>query len=394
MTRDTTPKILVVDDLEENTRLLGHLLESKGFRISVAHDGVEALKSVEENPPDVVLLDLIMPLLDGFQVLEKLKQNPATENIPVIIITGMAKRDANVRAIELGAHDFIQKPFEPVLLEARIRSCVRAKVLSDQNNEYQRLLELSTDTLDLAVKDRTAIISKIQRTTVFSLSKLAESRDTETGDHLERMRCYSRELAREMITLSKYKAKYTGEFAEEIFDSSPLHDIGKVGIPDRILLKPGKLTSDEFDIMKTHTTIGGDTLKAADVEAGTNSFLAMGRDIAYSHHEKWDGSGYPYGLSGEDIPLASRIVALGDVYDALSSRRPYKEPFSHEKSKAIILEGRGSHFDPDVVDAFLAIEPTVVDIRERFQGKGHLSPLAELSDRLDHLAEQTEAEAS
>ena len=197
------------------------------------------------------------------------------------------------------------------------------------------------------------------------------------------MRSYARELCKEMVRLPKYRDTYGEDFVEEIYKSTPLHDIGKVGIPDRILLKPGKLTDEEFEIMKRHSMIGGDTLKAADIEAGRDSFLAMGRDIAYYHHEKWNGTGYPFKLEGEAIPLCARIAALADVYDALSSRRPYKEPFSHEKSKAIILEGRSSHFDPDVVDAFLAKEERFVAIREHFQGEGRLSPIQELVGSLE-----------
>lgn len=219
---------------------------------------------------------------------------------------------------------------------------------------------------------------------MFSLAKLAESRDNEMGKHLERMRLYSREVASEIILLEKYRDTLDEEFVAQIYKSSPLHDIGKVGIPDSILLKPGKLTDNEFDIMKMHSVIGGDTLKAADIEAGTHSFLGMGRDIAYSHHEKWDGSGYPFGLKGEEILLASRIVAIGDVYDALTSRRPHKEPFSHEKSMGIILEGRGSHFDPEVVDAFTARESSIITIREKMQDVDCMSTFQRLVESIEH----------
>lgn len=365
-------KILIVDDLEENAVILSRFLAPHGFNTSSVTSGEAALKYVEETPPDVILLDLMMPDMNGFEVCQNLKQNPATRHIPIIVVSGLADRDANVRAIEAGADDFLLKPFDSVLLEARIKSSIRSKLLHDQIFEYQDQLETHNETLEDKVRERTSEVVRTQLVTVFSLAKLAESRDLETGDHLERMRRYAQVVARETITLDKYKDEYGDDFVQEIYQSSPLHDIGKVGIPDSILLKPGKLTEEEFDIMKTHSLIGGDTLKAADEQAGTDSFLAMGRDIAYYHHEKWNGSGYPFGLSGEDIPLASRIVAIGDVYDALSSKRPYKEPMSHEVSMKIIIEGRGSHFDPEVVDAFLERENEIIAIREAFQSEGRL----------------------
>ncbi|MCF6287105.1 MAG: response regulator [Candidatus Hydrogenedentes bacterium] len=367
--------ILVVDDLIENTFVLKSFLSPMGYHVEAAMEGAQALEMVAEKLPDVVLLDLMMPGMDGFEVCRRLKQDPKTRHIPVIIVTGMSDRESNLKAVEAGADDFLLKPFDRILLEARIRSAVNAKVLHDELVLYKQELEDK-------VARRTAQIALTQQITVFSLAKLAESRDNDTGEHLERMRCYARLLSEEFVGMEKFRGQLDADFVGKMYQSTPLHDIGKVGIPDRILLKPGKLTVEEFDIMKHHSMIGGDTLKAADIEAGQNSFLAMGRDIAYYHHEKWDGSGYPFGLSGEDIPLVARITALADVYDALSSRRPYKEPFSHEKSKVIILEGRGSHFDPDVVDAFLTREAQFLEIRENFQGSGDLSPIQILVNAL------------
>jgi len=377
MTGDTerAPRILAVDDLEENTRILERFLEPKGYTVFSVSSGKEALEFVEATPPDVILLDLVMPGISGFEVCERLKQSAETRHIPVIIITGLAEKEANVRALEAGADDFLPKPFDAILLSARIRSSLRSKKLQDQIIDYQRQLEGYNETLEERIKQRTAQVTRTQQVAVFSLAKLAESRDTETGAHLERMRSYAREVALEMANTPKYAGLLTADTVDGLFLSSPLHDIGKVGIPDQILLKPARLTSDEFEIMKTHTTIGGDTLKAADLEAGQASFLAMARDIAYYHHERWDGTGYPEGLKGSDIPLAARIVSIGDVYDALATDRPYKEAFSHEKSVSIIVEGRGTQFDPDVVDAFLACEQRIIEVRSTFHGADELAPI-------------------
>lgn len=366
--RNRTTRILVVDDMPENAMVLRSFLEPLGYRVEYAAHGEEALDRVDSDPPDVILLDIAMPGMNGFEVCRRLKQNPDTVHIPVVIITGMADKETNVEAVKCGADDFLIKPFDRILLEARIKNSSTTKLLHDRLVEYKNELERK-------VKARTQQVVQTQQVTVFALAKLAESRDNETGDHLERMRSYARELAAEIITLDKYRDTCDESYAQAIYQSTPLHDIGKVGIPDSILLKPGKLTEEEFEIMKHHCRIGGDTLRAADIEAGRDSFLAMGRDIAYYHHEKWNGSGYPFGLAGEAIPLCARIAALADVYDALSSRRPYKEPFDHEKSRAIILEGSGTHFDPDIVNAFLGREEQFLAIRAKFDGEGRLEAL-------------------
>jgi putative two-component system response regulator len=363
---ETSPTILVVDDLEENTQILESFLRPKGYNTFSASSGRSALEFVAAHPPDVILLDLMMPDLDGYEVCRRLKQDIKTHHIPIIIITGLTEKEANVHALESGADDFLVKPFDAVLLSARIRSSLRSKALQDQVFLYQSQLEEANQTLEQRIRDRTAQVARTQQVAVFSLAKLAESRDTETGTHLERMRSYAREIAVEICHLERWRNTLPPDFAEQVFQSSPLHDIGKVGIPDAIF-KPGKLTPQEFEIMKAHTIIGGDTLRAADIEAGQESFLAMGRDIAYHHHERWDGKGYPFGMSGEEIPLAARLVAVSDVYDALSSKRPYKEAFSHEKSREIIFEGRGTQFDPEIVDAFLNREENILAIRARFK---------------------------
>jgi len=370
----TEKQVLVVDDFVENTRILQAFLGTKGYAVTCASSGQEALDRVASEPPDIILLDLIMPGMDGFEVCQRLKQSPDTRHIPVIIVTGLHEREANIRALESGADDFIVKPFDALLLDARIRNSLRAKTLQDQIILCQKQLEAQNQALEQRVRERTSQVLRTQQVAVFSLAKLAESRDTETGAHLERIRSYARMIATELARRGEYTGALTPDFIDEIYHSSPLHDIGKVGIPDGILLKPDRLTPEEFDFMKTHTSIGGDTLRAADIEAGRESFLAMGRDIAYFHHERWDGKGYPKGLQGTDIPLAARIVAVSDVYDALSSKRPYKEAFSHEKSKSIIVEGRGTAFEPCIVDAFLACEDGVLGTQTRLQdsGVGHV----------------------
>ncbi|MBX7255191.1 MAG: two-component system response regulator [Candidatus Hydrogenedentes bacterium] len=379
------PVLLIVDDIPGNIELMRRLLAPKGYEVREATGGKVALEMVGIDPPDVILLDLIMPDMNGFEVCERLKRDLATRHIPVIIVTGMAEHEANIRALEAGADDFLTRPIDPVLLEARIRSSVKSKALQDQIMRYQRRLEDDNVALEERVRERTTQLERTQQVTVFSLARLAESRDPETGEHLDRMRRYVREIAIELGNRAKYESIVDSGFIETLYYSSPLHDIGKVGVPDAILLKPGKLTHDEFDIMKTHTLIGGDTLKAADTEAGGNSFLTMGRDIAYFHHEKWDGGGYPFGLKGEDIPLPARILALGDAYDALTSRRPYKEPFTHEMSKDIIVKASGTHFDPEIVDAFLARENKFINIHGAFEDRGHPTHIEQVMKTLERL---------
>ncbi len=379
MRPETNAVVLVVDDAEENLVLMQGFLGHRGFEVRFALSGEEALSMIEASLPDIVLLDLVLPQMNGFQVCERLKRDFRTRHIPVIIITGISDHEANIKALEAGADDLLVKPFDSVLLEARIRNSLRVKRMQDQLIEYQERLETR-------IRERTEQVERSQHVTAFSLARLAESRDPETGEHLGRMRAYAREIAVELSTHPKYRHALDSVFIDELYHASPLHDIGKVGIPDRILLKPGKLTPQEFDIMKTHANIGGDTLEAADKEAGRITFLAMGRDIAYFHHERWDGAGYPSGLKEEDIPLSARIVALADVYDALSSKRPYKDAFSHEASRGILLEGRGSQFDPDVVDAFLAREEKILAIKKELPDTGALSMLQKLIASLETCA--------
>lgn len=374
--------ILVVDDLDENIRLLTTLLRTRGYETHTAHSGLEALEEVERVRPDAVVLDLVMPELDGFEVCRTLKNDTRTSHIPVIIVTGSADHETNVKALEMGADDFLTRPIDAALLDARIRNVVRAKAMQEELINYKQQLEEYNGQLESRIDERTAELERTQHLVVFSLARLAESRDPETGQHLERMRRYARELALTLASRRKYEQAITDDFIDEIFHSAPLHDIGKVGIPDRILLKPGKLTTYEFDVMKTHAVIGGDTLHAADAQAG-RSFLTMGREIAYFHHERWDGGGYPEGRSGQDIPLSARIVALADVYDALTSRRPYKRAFTHEESKQIILEGRGAHMDPAVVDAFLECELAFMRIQREYQDKGEMSLFQKVMAQLD-----------
>lgn len=372
---DNAPVILAVDDMPENLQLLELLLEPLGYRVSTASTGTEAIEAFKAQLPDVVLLDLVMPEIDGLAICRLIKEDPHSRHIPVIMITGTTEHEAYVEAMEAGADDFILRPFDSVLLRARVRSAVRAKRLQDQIIEHQHGLEER-------ITERTAQLERIQQATVFSLSKLAESRDPETGEHLERIRRYARATAEYLARNNGMQETITPDFIDALYVTCPLHDIGKVGIPDQILLKPGRLTDEEFHIMTWHTTIGGDTLHAAHNEVGSNALLAMGRDIARHHHERWDGTGYPDRLEGEQIPIEARIVALADVYDALTSKRPYKEPFSHEKAREIILEGAGKQFDERIIEAFLAMEEKFQEIRTSLRDASAPTLLQRIVDSL------------
>ena len=353
--------ILVVDDVSENRKMLSAFLSPMGYSVVEAADGKQALEKFDIEPPDLVLLDLKMPGIDGFEVCKRLKSNPETKMVPIIVITGLADDENHLGALEYGADDFLAKPFNINFLKARLKSLLSTKQLYDQNMAYQESLKISN--IELMEK-----LISTQDVTIVALAKLAEFRDPETGEHLERMREYAKTIARELQKKKRYKDYITEQYIENIHKSTPLHDIGKVGIPDQILLKPGKLTPEEFEIMKRHSEIGGDSLSSAIQFSGMEqSFLDMGKDIAYHHHEKWNGKGYPRGLAGENIPLTARITALADVYDALTSKRVYKEAFSHEKSKAILVEESGTSFDPEVVEAFLATENEFIAIRKEYR---------------------------
>jgi len=358
----------------ESAARLSASLGALRFQVNHAANGLDALVQIEQLRPDVVMVEMMLPDVSGFDVCERIKRDLATRHLPVIMMTDIPSHDAMIAGLRAGADDFLIRPIDGELLEARLRCSVRGKALQDQFITYQNRLKDDNSRLEDAVRGRTAELERTQHATAFSLAKLAESRDPETGEHLERMRRYVRELAIVMGAWTKYESVINSRFIETVYYASPLHDIGKVGIPDNILLKPGSLTDAEFDVMKTHTLVGGDTLKAANEEVTGNSFLEMGCEIAYFHHEKWNGRGYPFGIEGESIPLAARIVALGDAYDALTTKRPYKEAFSHEVSRDIIVKDAGEHFDPDVVEAFLEREDKFVRIKQSFQDADPVEP--------------------
>jgi putative two-component system response regulator len=283
------------------------------------------------------------------------------------MITALDDTSSAARCIDMGAEDYLTKPFDPTLLKARISSCLERKRLHDQESLYRVKIEEYNNQLQERVRQQVQEISQAQLGAIFAMSKLAESRDPETGEHLERMREYCKVLSQQLSRLPKYEIIIDNTFISDIYAASPLHDIGKVGIDDSVLLKAGKLTDQEWTVMKLHPVIGAETLREVDKQHPGNSLIRMGIDIAASHHEKWDGSGYPYGLQGTEIPLVARILALGDVYDALTSKRCYKEAFSHDKSRQIVIESSGSHFDPELVDAFIQTEEEFKRIREFYQ---------------------------
>lgn len=349
--------VMVVDDTPANLRLLEGLLHEQGHRACLFPSGAMALRAIAKTLPDLILLDIMMPEMNGFEFCKRLKEKERTKRIPVIFLSALSDTESKVKAFALGGVDYVAKPFQLEEVKARVATHLQLRKMQ---------LEREQQNLDLEelVQAKVAEISEAQLATIFAVSKLAESRDDETGQHIERTRKFCKSLAEKLIASSPYSSDLTPFFAENIYHASPLHDIGKVGIMDTILLKPSRLDADEFETMKTHTLIGSRTLQSVHDQYPHNAFLNMGIEIAHFHHEKWDGSGYPDGLSGEAIPLSARIMAIADVYDALRSKRPYKGPFPHEKSRDIVIDGCGSHFDPVVIEAFIGLEAEFAKIPE------------------------------
>ncbi len=364
---ELTPQILVVDDNEMNRDLLRRRLEQQHLRIMMANDGQQALDLIAQNDFDMILLDIMMPGLNGYDVLEKIKSDNHSRHIPVLMISALDEMDSIVKCVEMGADDYLTKPFNPVLLRARVNAGLDRKRWLDQEKAYQKKLQHQNLHLEERVDEQVKQIAAAELATIFALSKLSESKDPDTGAHLERMREYCKVLAQQLSLQNRFQSLISSEFITSIYAASPLHDIGKVGIPDNILMKPGKLTSDEWEIMKQHPVIGADTLRAVLKQFPNNPILQTGVEIAESHHERWDGSGYPYQLKGEDIPISARILALADVFDALTSKRCYKEAYDPDHCRRLIVEGKDSHFDPYIVKAYLDVEDEFLRIRSEFQ---------------------------
>ena len=337
--------ILIVDDTKINLEILIEIL-GHSYEVSVAKDGKNALDLISRYHYDLILLDIMMPNMDGYEVLEKLKMNPNTAEIPVIFISALSDINNKTKGFQLGALDYIVKPFNAEEVRARIKTHLMLY-------SAQEALKNQNELLEIRVTERTKEVVHIQQATIMSFATLAEFRDLETGAHIKRIKEYTKILACGLMKTGKYVDLINEKYIGLLVLSCPLHDIGKVGIPDSILLKKGKLTPEEFEIMKKHTEYGKQAIEAVESDLGKLTFLHLSKEIAYSHHEKWDGSGYPQGLIGENIPLSGRIVAIADVFDGLVSRRVYKPPFTLRDAVDIIVEGRGTHFDPLIVDVFM-----------------------------------------
>lgn len=347
MSPNELPKVLVVDDTEFNIDVLIGALEDL-YDLRVAMRGREAIALVKKELPDLILLDISMPEMDGFEVCQHIKALPGAENIPVIFLSANVHLESKMKAFELGGVDYIVKPFDIKEIKIRIKTQLELKfsreLLSNENSNLDKMVRMKTDEV---VQMRSAIIQ--------TLASLAETRDDDTGHHIIRTQFYVKAMLDYMSLHGIYTDLLTPEFIENTVLATPLHDIGKIGVPDAILLKPGRLTPEEFETMKLHTVMGQKSMAVAEEATANSLFFKIAKEITYSHHEKWDGSGYPEGLSGSSIPLAARLVAVADVYDALISKRVYKEAMSHSEASKIIIKGDGLHFDPTLVEVFLQI---------------------------------------
>jgi putative two-component system response regulator len=348
------PVVLVVDDDDRNRRLLEALLIPAGYEVIMAVDGGDAVEKALADCPDVILMDVMMPRMNGFEATRRIKLDPDARIVPVVMVTSLDAVSDRVQAMESGADDFLTKPVDKSELLARVRTLVKVKAYSDHLRHYQRELEAEVERKTQQLSKALSSLKSSSLNTIFRLSRTAEFKDEDTGAHIQRMSHTSAVMARGL--------GLPETVVDRILYAAPLHDIGKVGIPDRILLKPGKLDPDEWEIMKRHTIIG-----ARILEGDSSGILRLGEVIALNHHERWDGKGYPNGKAGRRIPLAARIVSVADVFDALLSRRPYKEPFSLDESLSIIREWRGRNFDPAVVDVFFSVLDEVMDIRDSFR---------------------------
>lgn len=341
-------KILVVDDEERNRRLMSAILKNYGYVYETAINGVEALEKTETFQPDLIFLDIMMPEMDGYEVCKRLKENPATQHIPVVIITALMEREAMLKGLEAGANDFLLKPVDPAEVAIRAKNLLRIK-------EFEDFLKRHNELLDAEVKRKTAQLKNSYIDTIHRLTKVAEYKDEDTASHIKRSGHYASVLAR--------KLGWSEEEAEIIFYAAPMHDIGKIAIPAEILLKPAKLTPEEFALMKTHTVIGANILNSR-----TSKIIQTAEIIALSHHERWDGSGYPNRLQKDAVPIEGRLYNICDQYDALRSKRPYKPAFEHKKTLGIITEGDGrtmpGHFDPEILNAFREIHTQFENIYE------------------------------
>ena len=358
--------ILIIDDSPDVLMTISGLLKAD-YQLKVANRAEVGLALVASDPPDVILLDVMMPDMDGYAACRKLKSDPETRDIPVIFLTAMTNEADEETGFELGAVDYIAKPISGPILKARLKLHLSLKLAKDFVNDKNQFLVRQ-------ISKRAKELEHIQDVTILALASVAETRDNETGEHVHRTQHYVLLLAEHLQRHPRFSLSLTRSNIELMFKSAPLHDIGKVGIPDHILLKPGKFTAEEFEQMKRHPTLGMEALVRAERHTGRSApFLQMAKDIVWAHHEKWDGSGYPRGLAGEHIPIGARLMALADVYDALISPRVYKRAMTQEQATQIIIAGRGSHFDPDVVDAFLILKDAFRLVAERFKDHPELS---------------------
>jgi len=347
--------ILIVDDGPENLRVLSELLRSEGYLTRPVSDGDLALQAAAADPPDLILLDIMMPGMDGFEVCRQLKKDTRLRDIPVVFLSAMDDVADKVKAFSVGGVDYVSKPFQFPEVRMRVENHLRLRRLQvELEVKNRRLVDL--------VSEQVREISDSQMATIFALAKLAESRDGETGRHIERVQLYCKLLAATLAEQPSYAGRIEESFIENIFLASPLHDIGKVAIRDHILLKEGELTPAEFEEMKLHTTLGAQTLEAVRTRYPRNEFLRLGIEIARCHHERWDGRGYPAGLSGKDIPLSARIMAVADSYDAARSRRCYKPALGHAECREALVARGGTYLDPDVLLAFEDVQGLFEDI--------------------------------
>jgi putative two-component system response regulator len=341
--------IMVIDDQPSNLKLMEAILSQKGYKVQSFPRGRLALSAAAASPPDLILLDITMPEMDGFEVCAKLRAQPELASIPVIFLSALDRTEDKLAAFRSGGMDYVTKPFEPEEMEARIATQLKLRNL-------QATVERQNRNLTVLVEHQVQEIAAAQMATIFALARLADSRDNETGKHLERVQTLCALLASELRERPAYREIVSDEYVKNLCHASPLHDIGKVAIPDSILLKPGKLTPEEYSVVKTHTTRGAETLELVLDQYPNNGFIGMGIEVARSHHETWAGTGYPDGLRGNAIPLSARILAIADSYDAMRSRRSYKNAYSHKETCAVIVEESGRQFDPDLVDVFVKIQ--------------------------------------